>query len=310
MNAPLFSHRVKAEAASGISGRKKCVACLKGMLVSAGFVGSDKIVFKTENPDVCDLFFRLCAHAAGESGVGVFERRSSSGSPRFEITVSGKSAVSAVLEDAGAAVSPDGGLFEPFSGLSEGDVGPFLAGVFLGCGTVVEPQKSYHLEFVMQSVELCRGLSGLLEGRIGFGGGITPRKSASVLYFKESEQIEDILTLIGAQKESLELMNVKIYKDLRNHANRATNCDTANLERQNRSAAKQIEAIEKIASGEKGLFSLPDELRELCLLRLEYPEMSLSELSLKTNPPLSRSGINHRFARILAAAEKIGGKNA
>ena len=151
---------------------------------------------------------------------------------------------------------------------------------------------------------LCRELCEMFSERLEIEGRIIARKRASVLYFKESEHIEDILTLIGAPKSSLELMNVKIYRDIRNRVNRATNCDTANCGRQNRSALRQIDAINKIKASEGGLSKLPDELAELAKLRLRNPEMSLSELCSLFEPPLSRSGVNHRFMRIEQIAKE------
>lgn len=104
---------------------------------------------------------------------------------------------------------------------------------------------------------------------------------------------------------SLELMNVKVYKDFRNRANRATNCDTANCERQNRCAARQIEAIKRIEASEGGLSRLDDDLREIAELRLKYPEYNLSELSAEVVKPISKSGVNHRLKRIEEIAEEI-----
>ena len=99
-------------------------------------------------------------------------------------------------------------------------------------------------------------------------------------------------------------MNVKIYKDLRNKANRVTNCETANIEKTVNAAAKQVQDIELIAS-HRGLEALPDNLRELAQLRLDHPEMSLADLGRELSEPLSRSGVNHRFQRIAAEADMI-----
>ena len=298
-----FSGKAKAEAAGNISGRKKCSACLGGMILFCRSLGAGEILFQTENRDVRDLFLKLSSHIAGEGAVSVSKRERRTLPKLYLLKIKGEENVSKILNEAGIALS--GGERSLLWAKLPGDknLGSFAAGVFLACGSVVAPEKSYHLEFVAPHERLMRELCGLFEERLGVCGRITARGRASVLYFKESEQIEDLLTFIGAPRSSLELMNVKIYKDIRNRANRATNCVTANLGKQNRSARIQIEAIEKLRA-EGGLSRLPDELKELCELRLKYPEASLSELSGLTVPPVSRSGINHRFARILELAGK------
>lgn len=300
----LFSHKVKAEAAEGITGKKRCDACLGGMLLYSRELNHDGVVFQTENQDTRDLFIRLVNHAAGEGAVSLSKRERRSRPPLYIMKIRSKAAIEALCRRTGIYISDERGLTldKP---VSDKNFGAFAAGVFLSCGSVVTPQKEYHLEFVVPTEALCNELCGLFSDRIGARGRVISRGRAKVLYFKESEMIEDILTLIGAPRSSLELMNVKIYKDVRNRANRATNCDTANCSRQNASALRQIEAIEKIKAAEGGLTRLPEELRELCVLRLSHPEMSLSELMNMTVPPLSRSGVNHRFARIISIAEEL-----
>lgn len=299
----LFSYKVKAEAASGITGKKKCDACLAGMILFCRELSYESILFQTENRDTRDIFIRLVNHILGEGSVSVSKRERSPKPPLYSLKIKGDK-VKKLSETLGISLDECERGLDMIKPPSDKNLGAFAAGVFLSCGSVVTPQKSYHLEFVVSGEKLCRDLCALFSDRLGIEGRIIARRSAHVLYFKESEQIEDILTLIGAPKSSLELMNVKIYKDIRNRVNRATNCDTANLGRQNRSAQRQIESIKKIQASEGGLTKLPDELKELCELRLRYPEMSLSELMNMTNPPLSRSGVNHRFARIEQIAKE------
>ncbi len=299
----VFSHRVKAEAAKNITGRKKCDACLGGMLLFAGTFSADKAILKTENADVAALFTRLCEHAAEPGCVSAGERSRKGLPPVIRLEV-GAQSVKKITERIKMDPMPGPRRISFLPEPDEMTVGPFAAGAFLACGSVVSPEKEYHLEFVVPEEPLCCDLQKLFEDRFGISGRITERSGAYVLYFKESESVEDILTLIGAPMSSVSMMNVKIYKDIRNQANRATNCDTANLGRQNRSAQRQIEAIERIIKRDGSLLKLPEELRELCELRLKFPETSLSELKDLTDPPMSRSGVNHRFERILAIAEE------
>lgn len=182
-------------------------------------------------------------------------------------------------------------------------VGAFLRGVFLSCGSVADPGKDYHFEFVSPRFHIGGDLAVLLREQ-EFEPKTAERKGNHVVYFKGSEQIEDILTLMGAPDRALELMNVKVYKDLRNKANRVTNCETANIEKTVEASAHQVEAIKKIA-GYYGINYFPDDLREIAELRLENPEMSLRELQELLGGRLSRSGLDRRLRRITAMAEKI-----
>ncbi|MDD2361658.1 MAG: DNA-binding protein WhiA [Oscillospiraceae bacterium] len=116
--------------------------------------------------------------------------------------------------------------------------------------------------------------------------------------------MEDCLTLMGATNSSLELMGVKIVKDIRNTANRITNCENANIDKTVTAAVNQIAAIRKIEQIQ-GLDSLPDDLRELALIRLENPDLSLRELGERLNEPISRSGVNHRLNRLIKIANSF-----
>jgi cell division protein WhiA len=176
----------------------------------------------------------------------------------------------------------------------------FLRGVFLACGSVIDPGKDYHLEFVAPHIRLGRDLADLLS-ELSFEPKTIVRKGNFVVYFKDSEQIEDILTLMGAVQRSLELMNVKVYKDLRNKVNRVTNCETANITKTVDAAAPQLAAINKLIA-KRGYAALPEELREIAKFRLENPDASLRELA--TMAGISRSGVNHRLRRLMDIAQK------
>ena len=179
----------------------------------------------------------------------------------------------------------------------------FLRGVFLVSGTVTNPQVDYHLEFNVPYLNLSRDLMALL-GEQGLAAKSVRRKGNYIVYFKESEQIEDCLTSIGAMNASLELMNVKMVKSIRNNVNRAANCETANLDKTLAAALPQVEAVRRIEE-KLGFDALPEDLRELCRLRVENPEFSLRELGEALEPPLSRSGVNHRLRRVMEIANEL-----
>lgn len=173
---------------------------------------------------------------------------------------------------------------------------PFLRGVFLSCGMVTSPQKNYRLELIVARRFLADALAKLLSDT-GLPPLETVRGNSIVLYYKDSSAIEDFLTAVGAIAPALELMNVKVYKDLRNRVNRISNCETANLTKTVRASSEQVEAISYL-SAHGGLRQLPPELREVARLRLRHPEASLSEIGQMLSAPLSRSGVNHRLKKL------------
>lgn len=170
-----------------------------------------------------------------------------------------------------------------------------LQELFLSCGSVTDPVKGYHMEFTLPSQDLVTPITELLFFLVPFKH--TVRKGTHLLYLKESEQIEDMLTFMGAPRASVHMMEVKIYKELRNKANRVTNCETANIDKTVNAATAQVEQIQWLLE-RGGWAGLPEELRELARLRLDHPEMSLRELGEALSTPLSRSGDYHRFKRL------------
>lgn len=168
---------------------------------------------------------------------------------------------------------------------------------------MTNPEVDYHLEFSVPFLNLSRDLVTLLR-ELGLSAKQARRAGGYVVYFKESESIEDCLTLMGATSAALELMGVKMVKDIRNNINRVTNCESANIDKTVAAAAVQSEALRKIERT-VGLDALPEELREIAYLRLENPELSLRELGEALDRPLTRSGVNHRLRRILEFAEKL-----
>ncbi len=185
--------------------------------------------------------------------------------------------------------------------------GAFLRGVFVCCGSVTDPKKEYHLEMVLPERARIDPLKGFI-GEHGIKIKSTIRNKSEVLYAKTSEIIEDFLTYIGAGIHALEIMQVKIEKDIRNRANRCVNCDSANLDKTVAASEKSRRDIEYIIET-AGLESLSAELRETALLRLDNPESSLSELcgmlSEGKARPISRSGLNHRLKKLSQIAEEL-----
>lgn len=139
---------------------------------------------------------------------------------------------------------------------------------------------------------------------MGIESGKTVRKGLTVLYVKDSENIEDILTFIGARQGTIDLINIKIYKDVRNKANRIANCDSANIDKVIAAASRQIHDIEFIM--EHGEFDkLSADLQEVSRIRLDNPEMSLQEIGEMLIKPIGRSGVTRRFQKISRFADEI-----
>ncbi|MGN1329532.1 MAG: DNA-binding protein WhiA [Eubacterium sp.] len=177
----------------------------------------------------------------------------------------------------------------------------FLAGAFLSCGTVSNPEKDYHLEFTVPYLNLSKSLVTLLI-ECDISPKTANRKGYNIVYFKDSEAIEDCLYIMGASSSMFEMMNVEIVKDFRNKANRTANCETANIEKTVKASFEHISAIEKIKE-KKGLDFLKPDLREIAVLRIDNPESSLSDLARLAG--LSRSGINHRLKRIIEISREL-----
>ena len=178
--------------------------------------------------------------------------------------------------------------------LSEEKIPHFLQGAFMACGSVSDPEKTYHMEFLPPEGEGEQLLFEILSS-LGYTPKVSQRRGQKVLYFKESGQIEDILTIMGAVKSSLTLMETKIIKDLRNRANRATNCETANIDKMVKASQNQKEDILYLM--EKGRFDeLPANVKEAANLRLQNPHISLAGLARLAGT--SRSGINYRLEKI------------
>lgn len=178
----------------------------------------------------------------------------------------------------------------------------FLRGAFLSCGICSDPNKSYHIEFVapyrMLSLDLLKILTDF-----GLNAKHMLRRGINVIYIKDSTSIEDLLTLMGAQLAAMEIMSIKIYKNVRNVTNRRNNFETANMTRTVYASFDQVESIEKLKAS--GVYAtLSDDLRLIANLRIENQDMSLREIGELCSPPLSRSAVNYRLKRLMEIAQK------
>ena len=178
-----------------------------------------------------------------------------------------------------------------------------IRGAFLGGGTIINPSKNYNLEIVTAYMGLKDSFLEVLS-QIGFSFKVAVRKSKYVIYSKQSDIITDFLNFVGAVNAQMELINIKIEKEIKNNFNRTANGETANIEKTIGAAVEQIKAID-IIDKQIGIDGLPDELRDLAILRLNNRSLSLLELGKLLNPPLGKSGVNHRFKKIIAISKRL-----
>ena len=178
----------------------------------------------------------------------------------------------------------------------------FLRGAFLAGGSVTDPEKRYHLELSTTHLKASRE-TGTLLLEMELAAKETDRKGSSVLYYKQSESIEDFLTAVGAPISAMAVMSAKIEKEWRNEANRRVNCDSANVDKTVEAAQEQLAAIRMLE--ERGVMqTLPQKLRETADLRVEHPESTLSELAALHDPPATKSAVNRRMRKLVAMAKE------
>ena len=182
----------------------------------------------------------------------------------------------------------------------------YLRGAFLASGYIEDPKKSYHFEILASEEEYAKLLTYLLS-QFNINAKRSLRKKYFVIYIKESEAVSDVLSVMGAHKSMMGLANTRIEKNVRNNTNRRLNCDIANVSRSVNAASKQIDDILYIRD-KVGLDSLPESLKEMALIRAEYPEESFADLGNRLNPPVGKSGVNHRLRKISEYAESLRGE--
>ncbi len=183
----------------------------------------------------------------------------------------------------------------------------FLRGIYLGRGSATNPNKNYHLEIVTDTFQQAALVQSCME-TFGISPGVVQRKRHVTVYLKDAGLIGQLLSLLGAHTALLKLESIRVLKEMRNQANRLVNCETANMDKTLDASLRQVENIRLIAET-KGMDSLAPELQEIALFRLQYPYASLKELGTLLDPPLSKSGVNHRLRKIDRIADDLRGED-
>lgn len=277
---------------------------LYGILCFSKSFSSKSICIKTENSDV----FKRAITLFDYNNINIKNMRTKISHSLCSIEITDNKDCANIVEFFGLDKDYISNTFIPlnYKNIREHHLCAFFRGVFLICGTVTDPSSDYHLEFSVQNTYLSKALIDVFNNMVSIK--ISPnsvkRRSSTILYIKGNEQITDFLTFIGATKASMDFIQAKMIKEVRNYVNRTTNFETANISKTAQASLAQIKAIEHIKSL-KGLEYLPDTLRETAILRLKNPYMSLEELAASFSEPISRSGVNHRLKKILNISKEI-----
>ena len=297
-----FSGNAKAEICRCIP-QKTCCACAQcfGILLFCNSFSAEGIKIITESRELAQLLPRLFKRAFGIT-FDVLPEPDATGKMTFQITQADK--IKVIMHTYG---------FDPEQTLSlhinlavvEEDCckTSFLRGAFLAGGSVTDPTKAYHLELATTHHGVSREGHTLIQEMLGFYPKSAQRSGGQVLYIKQSEQISDFLTLLGAPVASMGIMEARLEKELSNNVNRRCNCDDANTSKVVEAAQEQLSAI-RVLRKKKCLEELPPKLRQAALAREANPEASLTELAAMMEPPITKPAMNHRLKKLVLMAKE------
>lgn len=316
-----FASETKNELAR-IEPEKKCcmLAEISGFLRVAGSIGlvgfgKFKIIITTDNPAVARHYKKLIQEYFGietklEIGEGKAVGKSRSSKKfSYSITIDADNRSEQILRETGILLVREGNNYIS-DGIYSGIVRTkcckkaYLRGVFMGAGTMSDPEKGYDLEFVLETATMAADLKKLINSFVDLSCKVTERRGKHVVYMKKADYISDMLAIMGASSQVFSMEETRIKKEMVGSARRMSNCDSANMDRSIEASMKHIEAIKKIQET-KGLASLPETLREAAELRLEHPDISIAALGKLCDPPMKKAGINKRLIRIQEIASKL-----
>lgn len=297
-----FSSNVKAELCKDSLSKKSCaVAEGYGVLLYCNTFSSTEIRIITESRDFAARLPRLFKKAFG---ITFDQEPAAQDRGKLQFAISSEDKIAKIFETLQMDLKASLTLHVNFGMLEEeAECMAYLRGAFLAGGSVTDPAKRYHLEMTTSHYKVSRETCALLI-ECGFSPKELSRGGNNILYFKQSDYIEDFLTAIGAQVSAMGVMEAKVEKDLRNGVNRRVNCETANLTKVVDASMGQMAAIRALEEAGE-LDKLPGKLRETALLRQENPEATLQELAAMLNPPITKSAINHRMRKLLELARAL-----
>lgn len=307
-----FSVQTKEELARVTSRRRCCqlseLAALFRMDGSLQIGGEHRVslTITTESASVARKIFRLIKAVFGlQTQIMVRRKRRLKKSNVYVISLPARLDGQDVLQALGITDEDGSFSFEPRADLLKRQCcrRAYLRGAFLGGGSVNSPEGTYHLEIITNDETHAQTICDLLQ-RFHLAAKVSQRKGWFIVYLKESDQIVEMLNIIGAHTALLNFENVRIVKGMRNQVNRLVNCETANLNKTVSAAVRQVEMIQFIVRT-LGLAKLPAQLRDIAELRLQYPDASLKELGEMLTPSVGKSGVNHRIRKLEKLAEEL-----
>ena len=294
-----FSNDVKSELCALRTDPDGALAECHGMLIACRSFSFSKILLQTANREVAEHF---CALLRRCFDVMAHIKQGGSVRPTFTVDIASLPDRKRILYKLGYKQDSDIGV--DFGRLkTEGNIKEFIRGAFLASGALADPEKEYRAEFSFGQNDTAADFFTLLDSQ-GMNFSMTFRAGKFLVYTKNSNTIEDMLTYIGAGTETLSLIGVKVYKSVRNKLNRQNNFETSNILKTANAAFLQNSAILKLKNAGR-LDTLPDELYEAAMLRLENPDLSLSALCKLSKAPITRSGLNHRIKKLIALSEDL-----
>lgn len=309
-----FSSEVKEELSRHVSPGRHCqlaeIAAILGFSGRVEGAGASRILaVHTENITLARKYFTLMKNTFGIAGaISIRQNAYLHKGRTCIVTIAGKKTVEKVLM--AMKWTDEQGSLVKRTQLADGMLvkntccrRAFIRGAFLASGSMSDPEKSYHFEIVCQDLPKARQMQEVINS-FTLDAKIVQRKKCYVVYLKEGSQIVDMLNIMEAHVALMNLENVRILKEMRNSVNRQVNCETANINKTVNAAVKQIEDI-KYIERTAGLESLTESLREMARLRLQFPEAALKELGTMLNPPVGKSGVNHRLRKISSIADEL-----
>ncbi len=311
-----FSSKVKKELSSYYGTARHCnIAEIAGIINTCGTIKisakSVSIKIQTENAVVAKKYFTLIKKTFNiNCVVSIRKSRQLKRNRLYCVTVNDYCSAIKLLSATGIMVNDLTPIkvrknVNPTVIKSECCKRAYIRGAFISGGSLSDPEKSYHLEFINTDGDLSNALLDMINF-FGLRSKIIYRKGYYVVYLKEGENIVDLLNIMGAHLSLMDLENVRIVKDMRNTVNRIVNCETANLSKTVCASIKQVDDINFIFE-KKGSDFLSEQLLDVAKLRLMYPEASLKEIGAMLSPSVGKSGVNHRLRKISMIAENLRG---
>ena len=307
-----FSYNVKGEIAQRFGNARHCyIAEIAGIINMCAYIGHFREKFcvrlQTENVFLARKYFTLIEKTFKiRCNVTVRKNQLYHGNITYMLTVTEPAGVEKILTTTGILLGQKREICNQCYMPAVYSIccrRAYIRGAFLAAGSMNDPQKNYHLEFVHTDQKQAQYLQNLLH-TFHLDAKMVRRKDYFVVYLKEGEQIADMLNIMQAHNALLKMENVRVWKQVRNSVNRKVNCETANLNKTVAAAIKQVEDIQYMQK-HKEWKELSQTLLKTAELRLQYPEASLKELGLLMTPPVSRSGVNHRLKKISNIAEQL-----